>query len=81
MLKLVIKQAIESIVIPRYEADGTKTEQRVSETLKAKLDDSNLKATVNTANKTLTVDTQLKDVYLASDYLNVYHQQVKATTT
>ena len=64
------QQAIESIVVPRYEADGTKTEQRVSETLKAKLDDSNLKATVNTANKTLTVDTQLKDVYLASDYLN-----------
>ena len=43
------QQAIESIVIPRYEADGTKTEQKVSETLKAKLDDSNLKATVNTA--------------------------------
>lgn len=64
------QQAIKSIVIPRYETDGTKTEQKVSETLKAKLDDSNLKATVNTANKTLTVDTQLKDVYLASDYLN-----------
>lgn len=64
------QQAIESIVIPRYEADGTKTEQRVSETLKAKLDNSNLKATVNTVDKTLTVDMQLKDVYLASDYLN-----------
>lgn len=63
-------KAISSVIIPRYEADGSKTEQKVSEYLKAHLDTTDLTATVDESNKTLTVDVQLKDVYLASDYLN-----------
>lgn len=63
-------KAISSVIIPRYEADGSKTEQKVSEYLKAHLDTTDLTATVDKSNQTLTVAVQLKDVYLASDYLN-----------
>lgn len=64
------EDAVNSIIIPRYEADGTKTDQKVSDYLKAHLDTKNLTAKKDDDHQTLTVDIQLKDVYLASEYLN-----------
>lgn len=63
--------AVSSIVIPRYEADGSKVDQRVSDTLKSYLDTSDLVAQRDSGANTLTLSNlQLKDVYLDSDYLN-----------
>lgn len=65
------EQAVNEIIIPRYEANGEKVEQKVSDTLKSKLDTTNVIAEKDDTNKTLLLkDVQLKDVYLASDYLN-----------
>lgn len=64
------QKAIQEVIIPRYEADGSKTEQHVSSYLMKHLDNSNLTAKKDTTNKLLEVDLQLKDVYLDSQYLN-----------
>ena len=64
------QKAIQEVIIPRYEADGSKTEQHVSSYLMKHLDNSNLTAKKDTTNKLLEVDVQLKDVYLDSQYLN-----------
>lgn len=71
------EDAVNSIIIPRYEADGTKTNQKVSDYLKTHLDTKNLTAKKDDDHQTLTVDIQLKDVYLASEYLNGIHKQNK----
>lgn len=63
-------KAINEVIIPRYEKDGTKTNQKVSELLKAHLNTKDLMATKDSKEKALTVDIQLKDVYLNSEYLN-----------
>lgn len=64
------EEAVNEIVIPRYEANGEKVNQKVSDTLKSKLDTTDLVAQKDEENKTLLVDVQLKDVYLDSNYLN-----------
>lgn len=69
-IKASYEDAINSIEIPRCEADGSYTQQKVSKYLKAHLDTKDLTAIKDDVNKTLTVDLQIKDVYLASDYLN-----------
>ncbi|WP_028042134.1 MBL fold metallo-hydrolase [Candidatus Stoquefichus massiliensis] len=69
-IKANYEEAINSIEIPRYEADGSYKQQKVSKYLKAHLDTKDLTAIKDDVEKTLTVDLQIKDVYLASDYLN-----------
>ena len=64
------KKAINSIIIPRYEKDGSKTQQHISDTLKSHLKVDNIKQTKEENAKTITVDVQLKDVNLTSDYKN-----------
>ncbi|WP_270640567.1 MBL fold metallo-hydrolase [Longibaculum muris] len=63
-------KAIHEVVIPRYEKDGSKTNQKVSELLKNHLNTLDLGAIKNEKNKTITTFIQLKDVYLNSEYLN-----------
>ncbi len=64
------EKAVGEIVIPRYEDDGKKVDQKVSDTLKSHLNRKNITATKDDVAQTLTVDVQLKDVRLTSDYLN-----------
>lgn len=61
--------AIGEVTNPKWDGD-IKTDVPVSSDLKAKLDNTNLSASVDAVAKTITVDVQLKDVYLASEYLN-----------
>ncbi len=63
-------KAVNEIIIPKYDENGNKVDQRVSEVLKSKLDTQDLEAIKNSRAKTLTVDFQIKDAYLASNYLN-----------
>ena len=64
------ESAVRSVIIPRYEKDGTKTEQHISDTLKSHLSIKNIKQEKNEIDKTITVDVQLKDVNLVSNYKN-----------
>lgn len=61
--------AISEVTNPKWD-DGVKTDVPVSNDLKAKLDTTDLSANVDNVAKTITVDVQLKNVYLASEYLN-----------
>lgn len=69
-LEASYQKAIQEVIIPRYEADGSKVEQHVSSYLMKHLDNTNLTAKKDEVNKQLEVDVQLKDVYLNSGYLN-----------
>lgn len=62
--------AINEVKIPKYDENGNKVDQGVTEYLKAKLNTNNLKAEKDDTNKTLKFDIQLKDVNLTSDYVN-----------
>ena len=62
-------KAIGEVTNPKWDG-GVKTDVPVSSDLKAKLNNANLSAGVDDDAKTIKVDVQLKNVYLASDYLN-----------
>lgn len=64
------ERALSRIIIPRYEADGTKKKQHMSYTLKSHLSVKDIVALKDEDNKTINVDVQLKDVNLISDYKN-----------
>lgn len=65
------EQAVSQVTFLKYESDGSIQEVHVSELLKSHLKQEDLLTIVNTSQKTITVpDLQLKDVYLASEYLN-----------
>ena len=64
------EKAANGIILPKYDEEGTKVEQHITDTLKSHLDTTNLVAAKDREDKTLTVDVQLKDVFLTSDYIN-----------
>ena len=64
------ERALNSIIIPRYEADGTKTQQHISTTLKSHLSVKDINKIKDAENNTITVDVQLVGVNLVSEYKN-----------
>lgn len=65
-----VTKALDEIVTPLYEADGTIKEYPLSETLISHLTSENLVATKDDEAKTLTIDQQLNGAFLTSDYIN-----------
>ncbi|MEG0276786.1 MAG: MBL fold metallo-hydrolase [Coprobacillus sp.] len=64
------EKAINGIILPRVEKDGTITSQHVGDDLKKKLNNENIEVIKNETSKTLTTQFQIKDTYLASSELN-----------
>ena len=64
------ERAARSIILPRYEKDGTKVDQYISDDLKSHLALVDIEKVQDETQKTFTVNVQLKDVNLTSDYIN-----------
>lgn len=64
------EKAINQIILPRVEKDGSVVQQKVSEHLKKKLNNKKISVVKDDSSNTLTVDFQIKDTYLASSELN-----------
>lgn len=64
------QKAIDQVILPRVESDGTVTKQKVSEYLRKKLNNQNINIVKDDDQKSLAIDFQIKDVYLASSELN-----------
>lgn len=64
------QNALNEIKVPKWAKDGTKIDQGVSDFIKENLDNTNISVQKDETKQLLIVDFQIKDVYLASNYVN-----------